>query len=330
MSELNILPLSLGATQSYKTSAIEKIRKEDEKQPTGQLEKALRSVLVKKLVDFIDQSEEIAEVVFKTPRTIDDCCYYIGKEVEKKKNGSMAMLSDIEVYTMLLRFYFPSATIRSTISLDFGERPTDEEIAKPFERPAPKASKDKGAKKPQKSSKKPAKDSEDEEEKRKLLEMEKAKEEEIKKGYEEINHDESIKELVNTPTPAAEPFPDKPENLIPIETSPNTTPEQHGRLVSLNDLPPLEEAVEEVEVSESAFVEEIPEEEVKTYIPCFCEECGDEEYALILEYNFGKYKRHLCHRCADKEVEKKIRKKKTKAEDGIIDLDLMSGQMGLF
>lgn len=146
MSNLNENVIPFGALQhgDYKLEAVEKLRKECEdfngREPMG---RAIKDALVKFLVSACNENEVVAEVIYRTVRTLGDCCDYVTAEI-KKKNGEQQKVfntviaaSDTEVYTVALRFYFPNSEVKAQISLSFGQMPSEEEMAKAYDRPAP-------------------------------------------------------------------------------------------------------------------------------------------------------------------------------------------------
>ena len=80
-----------------------------------------------------------AEVVYKTRRTLSDCCAEVMK-------GAGNCVSDIDVYRGIVRAYFPNADVRFLMNIEInGAAPSEEEMAKLPEKPAPKVSAKKAA-----------------------------------------------------------------------------------------------------------------------------------------------------------------------------------------
>lgn len=159
-----LIPFETIMHGGYKLSAIEKLRAEAENfNAQNPKAKAIKEELTKALVGFCDESELVSEVIFRTARTLGDCCDFIIEEVEKRYKesnrfsgffGGVLALSDTEVYTMALRFYFPESEVKAVLTVKLGNKPSEEEMNKPYERPEPpkkapakKAEKKKAAKK---------------------------------------------------------------------------------------------------------------------------------------------------------------------------------------
>ena len=109
---------------------------------------AVKNHVAATITHFCEQNERFAEVVYKTKRTLSDCCAEIMK-------GCGQSISDIDVYRGAVRNYFPNADIdfHMTITLT-GEAPTAEEMERvPAQKPAPKAEKKAEGKKPAKAEK---------------------------------------------------------------------------------------------------------------------------------------------------------------------------------
>ena len=93
------------------------------------------------LTSFCEEDARFAEVVFKTKRTLSDCCNEIMK-------GCGNCVSDIDVYRGAVRNYFPNADIEFHMSFTItGDAPTEEEMNR---RPKVEAPKTKAAAKPAK------------------------------------------------------------------------------------------------------------------------------------------------------------------------------------
>lgn len=114
-----------------KTLAIDKINAEVENFTGGNKEWVIFKPVAERLISFCEQNEKFAEVLYKTKRTLSDCC----KECVK---GCGNAISDIDVYTKAVKFYFPNATVRMNITLDLGEAPTADYINKEPEKTEPK------------------------------------------------------------------------------------------------------------------------------------------------------------------------------------------------
>ncbi len=111
--------------QRFSAQAVEKLAAELKVFKGGQKESAVSKHVASTLTHFCEQDERFAEVVFKTPRTLSDCCAEI-------MAGSGNHISDIDVYRGAVKSYFPNAEVvfRMEIHLE-GDAPTDEEIQRP-------------------------------------------------------------------------------------------------------------------------------------------------------------------------------------------------------
>lgn len=141
-----IIPFGVVQHGDYKLDAVEKLRNENEHyNGTELMGRAIKDALVKFLVSACNENEVVAEVIFRTVRTLGDCCDFVVAEMKKKAEaergkggfGSVYAASDTEVYTTALRFYFPDSEVKAQITLTFGQKPSDEEMAKAYERPVP-------------------------------------------------------------------------------------------------------------------------------------------------------------------------------------------------
>ncbi|HIT33420.1 MAG TPA: hypothetical protein IAC31_02160 [Candidatus Faecousia intestinigallinarum] len=83
---------------------------------------AIKEHVAATLIQFCKQNEKFAEVVYKTKRTLSDCCREI-------MQGCGSSISDLEVYRGAVRNYFPNAAVdfHMTITLT-GEAPTQEQM----------------------------------------------------------------------------------------------------------------------------------------------------------------------------------------------------------
>ncbi len=109
------------------TLAAEKIKKEFAEFTGGQKEKTVSSYVSNVLQDFCKEDERFAEVIYKTKRTLADCCVDIMK-------GCGNAISDIDVYRKAVQFYFPNSEIEFKMEIHItGEAPTEEELAKEAE-----------------------------------------------------------------------------------------------------------------------------------------------------------------------------------------------------
>lgn len=124
----------------YPTLAKEKIAAELETFTGGQKEKAISQFAASQLTHFCEESPQFAEVVYKTRRTLSDCCAEVMK-------GSGNCVSDIDVYRGVVRAYFPNADVKFLMNIEIiGAPPSKEEMAREPEKPKPKTAKQKVAK----------------------------------------------------------------------------------------------------------------------------------------------------------------------------------------
>lgn len=122
----------------YSRLAVEKIAEELKTFKGDRYAEAVKKHVASTLTHFCEQDERFAEVVYKTKRTLSDCCAEIMK-------GCGQSISDIDVYRGAVRNYFPNADIdfHMTITIN-GDAPTVEEMEripaqKPAEPPKPSA-----------------------------------------------------------------------------------------------------------------------------------------------------------------------------------------------
>ena len=140
--------LTLHQAPSYTKLAVEKIAAELKDFKGDKYGMAVKNHVAATITHFCEQNERFAEVVYKTKRTLSDCCAEIMK-------GCGTSISDIDVYRGAVRNYFPNADIdfHMTITLT-GDAPTVEEMERvPAQKPAPKAEKKSPGKKPAKAEK---------------------------------------------------------------------------------------------------------------------------------------------------------------------------------
>lgn len=113
----------------YPSLAKEKIAAELASFTGGQKEKAISQFAASQLTHFCEESPQFAEVVYKTKRTLSDCCAEVMKDTGN-------CVSDIDVYRGVVRAYFPNADVRFLMNIEInGAPPTGEEMAKKPEKP---------------------------------------------------------------------------------------------------------------------------------------------------------------------------------------------------
>ena len=135
--------LTLHPAPKYSQLAVEKIAAELKEFKGDKYGMAVKNHVAATITHFCEQNERFAEVVYKTKRTLSDCCAEIMK-------GCGTSISDIDVYRGAVRNYFPNADIdfHMTITLT-GDAPSMEEMERvPAQKPAPKAEKKVEAQKP--------------------------------------------------------------------------------------------------------------------------------------------------------------------------------------
>lgn len=140
--------LTLTPAPSFTKLAVDKIAAELKDFKGDRYGMAVKNHVASTITHFCEQNERFAEVVYKTKRTLSDCCAEIMK-------GCGQSISDIDVYRGAVRNYFPNADIdfHMTITLT-GDAPTVEEMERlPEQKPAPKAEKKAPDKKPVKEEK---------------------------------------------------------------------------------------------------------------------------------------------------------------------------------
>lgn len=135
--------LTLHTAPEFSRLAVEKIAAELKAFKGDRYGNAVKNHVASTITHFCEQNERFAEVVYKTKRTLSDCCAEIMK-------GCGQSISDIDVYRGAVRNYFPNADIdfHMTITLT-GDAPTAEEMDRvPEQKPATKAEKKAPDKKP--------------------------------------------------------------------------------------------------------------------------------------------------------------------------------------
>ena len=123
--------LTLHPAPNFSQLAVEKIAAELKDFKGDRYGNAVKNHVASTITHFCEQNERFAEVVYKTKRTLSDCCAEIMK-------GCGTSISDIDVYRGAVRNYFPNADVdfQMTITL-IGEAPTAEEMARLLALPCP-------------------------------------------------------------------------------------------------------------------------------------------------------------------------------------------------
>lgn len=99
--------------------AQEKIKISDEKK-LGRYEKAVNSAVADALREFCGQSEEFARAIVESDKTYDDCLTAICK-------GLGSSISDFDLYTKAVQFWFPGAVIEYKMTIRMSEYELEEE-----------------------------------------------------------------------------------------------------------------------------------------------------------------------------------------------------------
>lgn len=115
----------------FQAMAAEKIAAELKSFTGGQKEKCVSTHVAAEITHFCEESPEFAEVVYKTKRTLSDCCTEVLKGVGNH-------ISDIDVYRGIVKAYFPNADVRFLMNIEInGAAPSEEEMARVPEKPKP-------------------------------------------------------------------------------------------------------------------------------------------------------------------------------------------------
>ena len=141
--------IDITSKQNYTQLAVEKIAEELKTFKGDRYGEAVKKHVASTITHFCEQEPRFAEVVYKTKRTLSDCCAEIMK-------GCGTSISDIDVYRGAVKNYFPNAEVvfTMTISID-GDAPSEDEMnrevrkaepKKPAKAVAPKPEKPKAAK----------------------------------------------------------------------------------------------------------------------------------------------------------------------------------------
>lgn len=124
MSMENIENIKDPQGPDYPALAAEKIAAELKSFTGGSKEKAISKFAAETLTHFCEESPQFAQVVYKTRRTLSDCCAEVMK-------GTGNYVSDIDVYRGIVRAYFPNADVKFLMNIEInGAAPSEEEMAK--------------------------------------------------------------------------------------------------------------------------------------------------------------------------------------------------------
>ena len=131
----NIVNIQDHQEPGYPALAAEKIAAELKSFTGGSKEKAISKFAAETLAHFCEESPQFAQVVYKTRRTLSDCCAEVMK-------GTGNYVSDIDVYRGIVRAYFPNADVKFLMNIEING-------AAPSEAAAPAPAKSAPKKKPQ-------------------------------------------------------------------------------------------------------------------------------------------------------------------------------------
>jgi len=117
--------------QNFSALAVEKIAAELTGFKGGTKETAVSKFVASTLTKFCEENERFAEIVYRTPKTLSDCCADVMK-------GCGNSISDIDVYRGAVKHYFPNADVFFKMEIHItGDVPTEEEIQRKPEQKAP-------------------------------------------------------------------------------------------------------------------------------------------------------------------------------------------------
>lgn len=124
--------IDITSKQSYTQLAVDKIAEELKNFKGDRYGEAVKKHVASTITHFCEQEPRFAEVVYKTKRTLSDCCAEIMK-------GCGTSISDIDVYRGAVKNYFPNAEVvfTMTITID-GDAPSEEEMNREVRKPEPK------------------------------------------------------------------------------------------------------------------------------------------------------------------------------------------------
>lgn len=91
--------------------AIEKLNIENSKFKGDRCASAMRSAVLAVLINFCEQDAEFAQAIVQNDKTFSDCM----KEVAENCGSH---ISDLDAYKKAVRFYFPGADIKCTMTID--------------------------------------------------------------------------------------------------------------------------------------------------------------------------------------------------------------------
>lgn len=125
----NVIPFP---SNDYKQKAVDKIAEELKNFHGDRYAEAVKNHVASTLTHFCEENARFAEIVYKTKRTLSDCCASIMK-------GCGSSISDIDVYRGAVKHYFPNSDITFTMSIAInGDAPSEEEMNKVPDKPKQK------------------------------------------------------------------------------------------------------------------------------------------------------------------------------------------------
>lgn len=83
--------------------------------------KAVKDGVASALKEFAHQNAAFAQAIVQSDKTVVDCCDEIVK-------GAQYSLSDIEAYRRAVKFYFPSATVKFSMSIELADKPSQDAV----------------------------------------------------------------------------------------------------------------------------------------------------------------------------------------------------------
>lgn len=108
---ISIIPIITRAKEKIKPSA---------KKNLGRYENAVNSAVANALREFCDQSEELSRAIIESDKTYDECLTAICK-------GLGQSISDFDLYTRAVQFWFPGAVIEYKMTIRMSEYEMEEQ-----------------------------------------------------------------------------------------------------------------------------------------------------------------------------------------------------------
>jgi hypothetical protein len=128
-------PTLSGENQAFGTLAATKIAAELESFQGGSKEKAVSKFVASTLTHFCEENERFAQAVYRTSRTLSDCCAEI-------MDGCGSQISDIDVYRAAVQSYFPNADVFFRMEIHItGDAPGEGELSRPSKKTVPEPKK---------------------------------------------------------------------------------------------------------------------------------------------------------------------------------------------